>query len=79
MSRGLGDVYKRQIVGHPDWCHRVEEWSVAIHLQDLNGSGKYIGASAVQGRKVYAHKVSKAKAVVIKKKREPDGSAQDTR
>lgn len=77
-SNNLGENVE-VIAGHPDWCHRVEEWSVAIHLQDLNGSGKYIGASAVQGRKVYAHKVSKAKAVVIKKKREPDGSDQGTR
>ena len=56
------------IVGHPDWCTRVNEWQVAVHLQDLSGSGKYIGASAVQGRKIYAHKVTKAKAVQIKKK-----------
>ena len=41
------------IAGHPNWCHRVQDWSVPIHLQDLNGSGNYIGASAVQGRKVY--------------------------
>ena len=54
------DVYKRQvfedttlsettdfIAGHPDWCTRVHEWSVNVHLQDLSGSGKYIGASAV--------------------------------
>ena len=32
------------------------DFSVPIHLQDLSGSGKYIGASAVQGRKVYDHK-----------------------
>ena len=56
------------IVGHPDWCHRVSEWAVAVHLQGLDGSGKYIGASAVQGRKVYGHKVSKTAAVIVKKK-----------
>lgn len=56
------------IVGHPDWCHRIREWAVDVHLQDLNGSGKYIGASAVQGRSVYTHKVSKKAAVLIKKK-----------
>lgn len=55
------------IAGHPDWCTRVNEWQVAVHLQDLSGSGKYIGASAVQGRKIYAHKVTKAAAVQIKK------------
>lgn len=56
------------IAGHPDWCTRINEWQVAPHVQDLAGSGKYIGASAVQGRKIYAHKVTKATAVLIKKK-----------
>lgn len=54
------------IAGHPDWCCRVQEWAVEPHVQDLNGDGKHIGASAVQGRKVYAHKVTKAVAVMIK-------------
>lgn len=56
------------IAGHPDWCTRVREWSVQPHVQDLSGSGKFIGASAVQGRSIYAHKVTKSAAVVIKKK-----------
>lgn len=55
------------ICGHPNWCHRVMEWQVPIHLQDLNGSGKYIGASAVQGRKVYGIKVSKPQTLYIKR------------
>lgn len=55
------------ICGHPNWCHRVQEWQVAVHLQDLSGSGKYIGASAVQGRKVYGIKVSKPKTLYIKR------------
>ena len=54
------------IAGHPDWCHRVNEWMVDVHVQDLAGSGTYIGASAIQGRQVYGHKVSKAAAVLIK-------------
>lgn len=54
------------ICGHPNWCHRVMEWQVPVHLQDLNGSGKYIGASAVQGRKVYGVKVSKPQTLYIK-------------
>lgn len=61
------------IAGHPDWCHRVQEWAVDVHVQDLAGSGKYIGASAVQGRKVYAHKVSKAAAVLIKGTKAAEG------
>lgn len=55
------------IVGHPDWCHRIKDWMVNVHVQDLNGSGSYIGASAVQGRQIYAHKVSKKQAVLVKK------------
>ena len=55
------------ICGHPNWCHRVMEWQVPAHLQDLNGSGKYIGASAVQGRKVYGIKVSKPQTLFIKR------------
>ena len=55
------------ICGHPNWCHRVMEWQVAVHLQDLSGSGKYIGASAVQGRKVYGLMVSKPQTLYIKR------------
>ena len=55
------------IGGHPDWCARVKEWAVDVHLQDISGSGKYIGASAVQGRQIYAHAVTKKKTLFIKK------------
>lgn len=55
------------IAGHPNWCHRVQEWAVAVHVQDLSGSGKYIGASAVQGRKVYGLKISKPQTVYVKR------------
>jgi len=56
------------IAGHPDWCTRVSEWQVAVQLQSLAQSGKFIGASAVQGRKIYAHKITKPIAVQIKSK-----------
>jgi len=55
------------IAGHPNWCHRVQEWQVTPHLQDLAGSGNYIGASAVQGRKVYGVMVSKPQTLYIKR------------
>lgn len=54
------------IVGHPDWCHFVEEWKVPIAINNL-ADGKHIGASAVQGRSVYGFLVSKAKTLYIKK------------
>ena len=53
------------ICGHKNWCCRVNEWTVNVHLQSLDGSGDYIGASAVQGRRVYGHKVTNSKAVVM--------------
>lgn len=48
------------IAGHPDWCTRVREWKVPVEVVNLKGSGKWIGASAVQGREIYAHKVTKS-------------------
>ena len=56
------------IAGHPNWFAFIDEWAVPVHVQDLNGSSKYIGASAVKGRKVYAFKVTKPKTILIKKK-----------
>lgn len=53
------------ICGHKNWCCRVKEWQKEIHLQNLDGSGVYIGASAVQGRRIYGHKVTNSKAVVM--------------
>ena len=55
------------VAGHPDWCCRVEEWQSPVTINDLKGSGTYIGASAVQGRKIYAHKVSKAACVIVRR------------
>lgn len=44
------------------------EWAVPVKLQDLDASGKFIGASAVQGRLVYGQKISKALTVQVKTK-----------
>ncbi len=62
------------IAGHPNWCHRVDEWAVPVHLQDLAGSGKFIGASAVQGRKIWGRKISKPKTVYLKRTETADAS-----
>jgi hypothetical protein len=51
------------IAGHPRFATRAEEFAVPIHIQDLSGSGDYIGASAVQGRSVYGHKVLRSTAI----------------
>ena len=51
------------LAGHPKFATRATEFAVPVKLQDLAGSGKYIGASAVQGRKVYGHKVTRSVAI----------------
>lgn len=51
------------IAGHPRFATRAAEWKVGVHVQDLSESGTYIGACAVQGRRVYGHKVLRAAAV----------------
>lgn len=56
------------VAGHPDYATRVNEWAVDVHVQDLSGSGTYIGESAVQGRKIYAHKVTNENAILVKTK-----------
>lgn len=61
----------QMLAGHPRFATRANEFSIDPHLQDLSGSGKYIGASAVQGRYVYDHKV--LRSVAIKAVYAPDG------
>lgn len=51
------------IAGHPRFATRAQEFAVPVHIQDLSGSGNYIGASAVQGRNVYDHKVLRSVAI----------------
>ena len=51
------------IAGHPRFATRCHEWAVGVRVQDLNESGKYIGACAVQGRRIYAHKVLRSLAI----------------
>jgi len=53
------------ICGHPNWCHRVQDWSVPVDVQPLTNN--YIGAAAVQGRKVYGIGISKPKTVYVKR------------
>lgn len=51
------------IAGHPKFATRAAEWETPVKVQDLAGSGKYIGACAVQGRRVYGHKVLRSVAI----------------
>lgn len=54
----------QMIAGHPKYATRAKEWAVPVKLQGLDGSGNYIGASAVQGRMVYDHKVLRSIAIL---------------
>lgn len=51
------------IAGHPRFATRAHEWMVGVKVQNLGESGKYIGACAVQGRRVYGHKVLRSAAI----------------
>ncbi|MBQ2823087.1 MAG: hypothetical protein IJF18_00735 [Oscillospiraceae bacterium] len=54
------------VCGHPNWCHRVQEWAVPVGVNPIS-DGVHIGASAVQGRKVYNVLVSKPETVYVKR------------
>ncbi len=57
------------ILGNRIYCHFVDEWMVQVAVNDLK-DGAHIGASALQGRRVYGIKISKANTVLVKKKSE---------
>ena len=50
------------IAGHPKFATRVNEFSVPVKVEDMK-DGKHIGASWVNGRMVYAHKVLRGSAI----------------
>lgn len=51
------------IVGNKAFCHFVDEWAVPVAVKDI-ADGVHIGASAVQGRKIFGYLVSKASTVL---------------
>lgn len=55
------------VVGNNVFCHYVDAWKVVPEVKDL-ADGKHIGSSAVQGRIVYGHTISKPTTVIVKKK-----------
>ena len=50
-----------------DWCQAIDEWKVAPSVNNLS-DGSHIGASALQGRMVYADTLTRKEAVIIKTK-----------
>lgn len=55
------------ILGNRIFCHFVDEWITNVSVSDLK-DGVHIGASAVQGRRVFGATLSRASTVVVKKK-----------
>jgi hypothetical protein len=51
------------IAGHPSFAVRAREFSVPVKLVNLDGDARFVGASAVKGRIVYAHTVLKPQAI----------------
>lgn len=52
-----------------DWTQAIDEWKVNPVVVDLtSGSDKFIGASALKGRMVYADAVTDPNAVIVKTK-----------
>lgn len=48
-----------------DWCQAIDEWKVSPTINNLS-DGAHIGASALQGRMVYADTVTNKEAVIVK-------------
>ena len=66
-TNNISDANVEYILGNRVFCHFVDEWMVPVSVNDLK-DGKHIGASALQGRRIYGIKVSKANTVTVKKK-----------
>lgn len=66
-TNNIADTTKVEyIIGNRIFCHFVDEWMVPVTVNDLK-DGKHIGASAVQGRRVYGMMVSRPTTVTLKK------------
>lgn len=55
------------IIGNRVFCHFVDEWKVNVAINDIKDAA-HIGASAVQGRRVYGRKITRKNTVTVKKK-----------
>ena len=64
-NSGTEDRNVEILAGHPLFATRVEAWKVEPFLKDLNGDATIIGASAVKGRKLFVHEVTKPQAFAM--------------
>jgi len=65
MSANLSEGVE-YIVFAKSWAQAIDEWKVEPSINDLK-DGAHIGASALQGRMVYAHKLTEETACRVKK------------
>ena len=64
-NSGTEDRNVEILAGHPLFATRVEAWKVEPFLKDLNGDATIIGGSAVKGRKIFVHEVTKPQAFAM--------------
>lgn len=52
------------IAGHPKFATRAVAFKVPVKVVDLDGDATFIGASAIKGRVVYAHKTTRDNVIL---------------
>lgn len=65
VTEDLSAVNAQYIVIAPDWCKAIDEWTIEPRVRDM-ADAKYVGASKLEGRMIYANAVTDAKAVIVK-------------
>lgn len=67
LSQNTAKTEIEYVVYGIDWCQAIDEWKIAPSVNNLS-DGAHIGASALQGRMVYADTLTRKEAVIIKTK-----------
>ena len=67
LSQNKAKTEIEYVVYGIDWCQAIDEWKIAPSVNNLS-DGAHIGASALQGRMVYADTLTRKEAVIIKTK-----------
>lgn len=69
MSANLASTTEYIVFAKP-WCQAIDEWKIAPSVVDLRDA-QYVGASKLQGRMVYADKLTRTNACRVKKTATP--------
>ncbi len=67
ITLGTEDCEIEFIGYHSTWQHMVNEWHTPIELIDLKGSSKFVGASAIKGRKIGGFGFTKTPSTIVAK------------